>query len=300
MSIPPFLKLPRELRATVYHYYVLEPDGYHFDYDASTFRKADGRPLNLSLILTCRTIRTEMRYLPLHTNTFIFATACSESERLRAGRFQSLLERHLEEQCFVLTSARLNDSLRRYFTPKIMARLNESYSEFQRLFDVIDSWSTLPHACEPRSKLGTRRWGGSYSRFSSFVSYALELLTKDFPNFKRELHCVKSLLNSRYLLSCYCSPWSIPSEQEIVEMEEIASLRNKSAQRRYSRQDVFALCPRDTWTRIKWRWSAAACFISFFKTLSREYRLRIRRVSLLEDHDSVGHPECHAGGLVPF
>lgn len=257
MSVFPFLKLPRELRDLIYPYYVFEVDGYHFDYSASTFRRADGRPLDLSLMYTCKMIRAEMHSIPLQTNLLVFATACSESERLRAGRFQRLLNRLLEMRCFVLASTRLVPRMRSFLTPKIMANVAEKYPQFLRIFDVIDSWGNgRPIRDLSRYELGSCEWGGSYSTFSSFVDYVLRLITEESPDFiqsaastpKGDWMGHRDFVNSRFLVSCCCSPWSIPSEEEINEMEKVKSLCRKSG----SRYDVFAFSGHpDTWKRIK-------------------------------------------------
>ena len=299
MSVFPFLRLPRELRDIIYSYYALEADGLYFDYDASTFRKADGRPRDLSLVYTCKTIRAEMHDIPLKTNLLVFATACSESQRLRAGRFQRLLDGLLEMRCFVLASTRLVPHMRSFLTPVIMAKVREKYPQFLRLFDVIDTWNTSRNVRDlSRYRLSSREWGGSYSTFSSFVVYVLRLLTEGSPNFIEAAASMpraawlshRDFVNSRFLVSGCCSSWSIPSEQELNEMEKVIPLES----RYYRPRDVFAFSRHhDIWTRIKWHWSAAACAISFFKSLPRYTRVQIRRVLLLEDHEwVVGHPEC--------
>ena len=293
----PFLKLPRELRDMVYHHYVLEPDGYHFDYNANTFRKFSGQPLDLSLLYTCKAIREEMRYVTLNINRLVFATVYSESERLRAGRWQRLVERIQEMKCFVLASTVLVRSMRRFFTTKVEAKVKERYPQFLRVFSLIDSWNTHNLIREqPRYKLSSRGWGGSYSTFSSFVTYTLGVIAEESPDFidaatsmpKGEWVDHRKFVKSCFLLSD-CSPWSIPSEQEIKEMEKVVPLKTK-----FYFQHNTSKCRihHDTWERIKWRWSAAACAILFFKSLPGDVRLQIRRVSLVEDHESVGHPEC--------
>ena len=293
----PFLKLPRELRDMVYQHYVLEPDGYHYDYDASTFRKFNGQPLDLSLTYTCKAIRVEMRYITLNTNRLVFTTVYSESERLRAGRWQRLVERVFDMKCFVLASTVLVRSMRRFFTTKVEAKVKEKYPQFLRIFSLIDSWNTHnPIREQPRYKLSISSWGGSYSTFSSFIVYTLRLIAEESPDFinaatsmsKGEGVDHRAFVNSRFLLSD-CSPWSIPSEQEINEMEKVVPLKHKF----YFHHNIWTCrIHPETWERIKWRWSATACAISFLKSLPDHVRLQIRKVSLVEDHESVGRPEC--------
>ncbi len=83
----PFLQLPREVRDPIYHYYVYEPDGYHFDYQSGKLRASGNRPVDLALMYTCKAIAAEMQHLALRSNVLHFSTIGSEAERLQAGRF---------------------------------------------------------------------------------------------------------------------------------------------------------------------------------------------------------------------
>ena len=67
-------RLPRELRDEIYHYYVLEEDGYHHDATSDKLRQASGRPINLSLQYTCKKTATEMEGLALQVNRVTFRT----------------------------------------------------------------------------------------------------------------------------------------------------------------------------------------------------------------------------------
>ncbi|RTE82597.1 hypothetical protein BHE90_002914 [Fusarium euwallaceae] len=59
--------------------------------------------------------------------------------------------------------------------------------------------------------------------------------------------------------------------------------------------------PEATWLfREKFRFSAAAVAIWFFKRLPNQKRQHLRNVLLNEDHVSVHNPECHVHGLIPF
>ena len=256
-----------------------------------------------------------MQHVPYNVNLLVFKTACSERERLKAGRFQRLLDRLLEVKCFVLASTKLTPTTRTFLTPKIVAKVAEEFPQFLGIFDVLDYWSEGPAPSKyhrrngarygSRYSLSERKWGGTYSTFSSFVDYVLRLVVEESPDFvgsaasmpRAENLRHANFVNTRFLTSTCCSPWSIPSEQEIDEMEKVIPLASK----RGHREDVFAFeVHRDTWMRIKWRWSAVACAISVLESLPHHTRLQIRQVRLEEDHESVGHPECHAAGLIPF
>ena len=54
------------------------------------------------------------------------------------------------------------------------------------------------------------------------------------------------------------------------------------------------------WKRVTWRFSAATAAIHWLRSIPLELRLQLRDLLLLEDHESVAHPECHGLGFIPF
>ena len=87
---PAFLDFPREVRDMIYESYVTETDGYHFDHESKKLRAAD-RPIDLSLMYTCKCIAAEMSGLPLKLNVIRFTTGSSESERFKAFLLSQLM-----------------------------------------------------------------------------------------------------------------------------------------------------------------------------------------------------------------
>ncbi|KAJ0335173.1 hypothetical protein COL922a_009632 [Colletotrichum nupharicola] len=104
----PFLRFPRELRDLVYRLYVTIEGGYLCDTDAFTngrLKGIDGQPIDLALVLTCKTIADEMDYggLALRLNPITFTTLDSpELDLFKAERppprlgpeRRSLMSRH--------------------------------------------------------------------------------------------------------------------------------------------------------------------------------------------------------------
>lgn len=78
-----FLDLPRELRDIIYHHYVFELDGYHFDYETGKLRASNKRRIDLALEYTCRIVAKEMHHLALESNILHFSTV--DIERVKAG-----------------------------------------------------------------------------------------------------------------------------------------------------------------------------------------------------------------------
>ena len=76
-----FLSLPRELRDTIYLYYVIEWNGYHYQYESGKFRTSDGRRIELALMYTCTCVAKEMHHLALNNNVLHFSTVDTELEK---------------------------------------------------------------------------------------------------------------------------------------------------------------------------------------------------------------------------
>ena len=151
--------------------------------------------------------------------------------------------------------------------------------------------------------------------FRDFQDYLIELLSKDtdffktYPNSCDLLRITDEPLRYQYRvghsyprnsdqcwsdrasfvrsehLSINLKPWSIPTEHEQAQMRTLQGVSSSRG---------------NLWKRIRWRYSAVAVAIQFFKSISYDTRLAIRKVVLNEDRRSVGYPECHARGLVQF
>ncbi len=81
------LSLPRELRDQIWSHSLFAEDGYTCDFDAGKLRMADGSPICLDLMYTCRLVAAKTRGLALRVNAVIFTTLYSDNLRPRAGRW---------------------------------------------------------------------------------------------------------------------------------------------------------------------------------------------------------------------
>ncbi|UZP43225.1 hypothetical protein NXS19_011041 [Fusarium pseudograminearum] len=68
------LGLPGEVREKIYRHYFQVDGGYAHDAESDKLKTADGHPIDLSLLYTCRTIACEARDLPLSVNDITFTT----------------------------------------------------------------------------------------------------------------------------------------------------------------------------------------------------------------------------------
>jgi hypothetical protein len=112
-----FLQLPRELRDEIYAHYLWEETGYVHVAKTNKLQRADGRPIDLALVRTCRLVAEEMRGIPLKVNAITFKSYCpevvaSEKEDVWsawsiAGRYDYLLDRlwFAKEEAFAVAAS---------------------------------------------------------------------------------------------------------------------------------------------------------------------------------------------------
>ena len=316
----PLLSLPRELRNNIYHYYLFEADGYHFDFASGKLRASCNRPIDLALMYTCSTIAAEMRHLALGCNVINFWTVGTENERLKALHFHKFLS-DLEHWRSRLLDTRIDSLYHRFKTPDLDAKAALRYPQFEPLLHVVrDRRYGQSPLCEPSGWING--WGAAESTFRGFENYLLELLSEeteyletsidlydrkfgDYANFRllesrddlrpgpepnwgyfdnesewNSRHV--GLLRSRYLFSSP-QPWSIPSAEELAQMRLMEEPREEKFRE-----------------RVRWRFSAAAAAIHFLGSASQTTRLAIRNIVLHEDRYSVARAECHMLGFIPF
>ena len=314
-----FLSLPRELRNTVYDYYTFVPDGYHYDYDSGKLRTSSQQPVYLALMRTCKLVAAEMQHLKLGNNVVTFSTISSETARLKAAHFDLF---YCQSRTVILDAFEtlVEPRLHRYKTEDIDAKVVLQYPQFEPLLHLMHHTGEGKPLLEIGSDSYHLSWGKAPSQFYEFQDYVIELLARDtdyvetFANFYEGIYQFRdsshydaqglvnplrpipalrdsidvnraTLCRSGLLVKPKPEPWAIPSDEEIIRMDT-------------------TLCPSgrysNFWDRVKWRFSAAAAAIRFFRNASLNTRLEIRKIVLHEDHLSVANSECHALGLISF
>ena len=319
-----FLSLPRELRDTIYYYYVFEANGYHFEYESGKLR-ANDRPIDLALMYTCTSIAAEMHYLPLNYNVIHFSTVKTEASK---AAYFGMFFSHIEQCRRDILNALTRPEFRHHLTPDLVDELTLKYPQFAPLFQEQDDFGSRggSSAVSYGRGLGGSSFGEASSAFRSFQIDMLAVLSRDTefaePLAKRfddppggnrfsmdlwfedsesteyedaeqwlRLQTYYSRGRASFLRRAHLfsgtEAWNIPSEDEVAQFVEIL---DASIQR------------RNIWEKVKWRFSAAAAAVHFFKSIARDTDtyLSIRRIALHEDRLSVAHPECHVLGLIPF
>jgi hypothetical protein len=119
------LNLPLELRLQIFHDYFKVEGGYVYNAESDSLKTADNRPIELSLMSTCRPIANDTRHLPLSINTVKFSTLYREDWRSLAGCFNLVASYHsLLQSDFVM-------HLARFMTPDIFSQLAFRYPKFE-------------------------------------------------------------------------------------------------------------------------------------------------------------------------
>ena len=291
----------------IYRYYFSEESGYCFDFESRKLR-ASNRPIDLALLYTSRQIAAETQGLAFEVNTITFSTACPKSrpERLRAGRYDRIMHELRLAKIRAVASTGHRD-LRHFRTPETIVQLSQQWECYAADFKWLDVrvdeervWGTafekIPGQLPTESS-----WGEACSKHLGFVDHALKLFS-DHPNFVGDLaKCdatkQQAFVRSRWLFSSP-DPWSIPTEDELSELEHLLAPRWVKPYAIFHRRNSDEV--DEFWKMILWRYSACAIAIAFLQSLSATMRLNMRKIVLDEDLGSVCRPECHALGLISF
>ncbi|KAF4966815.1 hypothetical protein FSARC_5530 [Fusarium sarcochroum] len=86
--------LPYEVRTEIFCYYFQLDGGYTFNAESEKLVGANGQPIDLSLMYTCRSIADDTKDLPFTVNTISFSTFYTPRWRAWAGRFEYLSRLH--------------------------------------------------------------------------------------------------------------------------------------------------------------------------------------------------------------
>ena len=314
-----FLSLPCELRNIIYDYDTFVSDGYHYDYDSGKLRTSSQQPVYLALMRTCKLVAAEMQRLKLGSNVVNFSTISSETVRLKAAHFDLF---YWQTRAVILDAFEtlVEPRLHCYKTPDIDAKVVLRYPQFEPLLHLMHHTGGGKPLLETGSDSYHVSWGEARSQFCEFQDYMIELLARDtdyvetLANFYEGIYQFResthydmqglikpmrpipalresidinraTLCRSGLLVEPKPEPWAIPSDEEIVRMDTTLGPSERSS---------------SFWERVKWRFSAAAAAIQFFRNASLNTRLEIRKIVLHENHLSVANPECHALGLIPF
>ncbi|KAI4623519.1 hypothetical protein J4E80_003329 [Alternaria sp. BMP 0032] len=253
-------RLPRELRDEVYHYYVLEEDGYHHDATSDKLRQASGRPINLSLQYTCKKTATEMKGLALQVNRVTFRTKLEVPEPDSVCS-NALLWNHL--------LCERERPLRRMFEWSYTLVTLEA---IQRLRELHPDSTAAEQIEKAFIRMGDRiHWLSPDGRI---VHEDLE-----YPN-----QTVQALM-----LGWRPDPWRMPDRAEFDTIFEFLP-RPPAIVEDFDRG----------WYLDDTYYSATAVTIRFLERLPPATRTHLRNITIQENEIGEAHRQTHARGLIPF
>ncbi|KAL8872951.1 MAG: hypothetical protein Q9174_001513 [Haloplaca sp. 1 TL-2023] len=330
-----FFHLPRELRDTIYHYYLFEPEGYHYHLDSGKLRTKDNRSIDLNLMYTCSAIAAETHHLPFRCNILHFSTSeyPSQYERATAERFDHLLKYIREGKKRTLDTIKY-PPLAHYRTPSIDAELTLRYPQLAPVLHLPNHMRRgYTHLCEP-ARSDSSTYGEPDSLFSAFQDNMIHLLSET-PGFRGD---VVNFLDTEFASHVHVNGQLDMSEElrdfrAAFKADRIEG--DKQTGRNYAShvRSVLSMSHPQPWTipsidemsrlhasacqsdgqfetwgqdydgvvdRIRWRFSAAAATIRFFQSISKAACLGLNKVVLHENRISVAASESHALGLIPF
>ncbi|KAF5634185.1 hypothetical protein F52700_5905 [Fusarium sp. NRRL 52700] len=126
-----FLSLPSELRLDIYRAYFHLEGGYVYDVKSDKLKTSEYQPIDLALMLTCRTIADETKHLPLSINTVTFSTLYREDWRSLAGCFNVVTTyyRHLQADLVL--------HLAEFMTPEMYDQLALKYPHVANQLEAV-------------------------------------------------------------------------------------------------------------------------------------------------------------------
>ncbi|KAF5252341.1 hypothetical protein FANTH_2641 [Fusarium anthophilum] len=313
-----FLGLPLELRQRIYHEYFKVDGGYIYDGDSDKLVQADRLPISISLRYACRSVAEETRPFPFKLNSITFSALYRKDLQHQAAIHNNLIQFHTA----LLSELLLR--MRRCVTPEMFDQVEEVAPQYvgcikqlintylrtdgHPRFPPVDfqAVTNFDHRESPnKANLG---WGDSTVGFQRAIVCILHQIN------------VKNAADIAEAIDEVLPEWSVSSSpEELFDMSfdhwDIPSLfcLREAAERLQRQRFLESL---DNWQRIqdndprykgpryryrrKYWFSATAVAIRFLARLSPIQRGYLRKLILNEDRISVGFPESHAIGMIPF
>ncbi|KAF5690900.1 hypothetical protein FCIRC_631 [Fusarium circinatum] len=310
-----------ELRQQIYHEYFIVDGGYVYDGNSDILVQADRKPISISLRYVCRSVAEETRTFPFKLNSITFSTLYRKDLQHQAAIHSNLIRFHT-----VLLSELLL-RMRYFVTPEMFDQVEEVAPHYiqvmksriddcigyDRVFQPVD-FATIANfdneACLTRADLS---WNDNTVGFQRAIVCILRQI--NVKNAADIAEAIKEVLpgwtdssSPEQLFDMLFDHWDIPSLSCLREAAErlqrhrfLESLGNwhRVQDNDSGFLDVRYKGPRYRYRRKYW-FSATAVAIRFLKRLSSTQRGYLHNLVLNEDKISVGFPESHAIGMIPF
>ena len=228
-----------------------------------------------------------MEGIALRSNTLLFSTVYSGSDRLPAAYVNTIITRihRRRTSLFMKTS---EPDFKMFMTQDILDELARLWPQLiPPEYSSAGEWDP-GRACDIAYYLDVAK-----SEKTKLVDHALSLLSanKDFVAAVERIEYTSSAWENNnphdVLAPLHLDPWTILTEEDVSETSRDMLLTTA----RRSQPDL---------NRFKFRYSAAAATIKFLHSLPYGIRQHARKVVLLEDEQAVAFPACDMRGAIPF
>ncbi|CAE7033034.1 hypothetical protein PTTW11_05125 [Pyrenophora teres f. teres] len=331
----PLFRLPRELRDEIYGYYLHEDGGYITSQSAQRIQRLqrqDGRSIELGLSYACKRVATEIEGLALKKNAIRFSVLPAKHESVSrystAGLFDYLLERRagfcrvMLSHAYWLVSPEAMQAVRTRHPgntaveklEKTIIRdgnyyLNQGHLHHFKMLDYVvgdvilhdliqiiaentDFELLTSKEYDPDVDVGPLYvdpdanwdWRSEYSDIDDIGS-----ISSDSDDGTTRSAFYSKETRDR-VVEWRPAFWCMPQQQDLAE---VAKFLPTSLQDLTHDDEGHEL-------RLKQYFSAAAAAIHFLEHLGPKQRMHVRKIVIQEDHTSVGLPQTHARGLIPF
>ncbi|KAL7765737.1 hypothetical protein ACKLNR_003653 [Fusarium oxysporum f. sp. zingiberi] len=327
-----FLGLPLELRQQIYHDYFKVDGDYVYEGDSDKLVQADGKPISMSLRYACRLVAAETKSFPFMLNSIIFSTLYRKDLQHQAAIHSNLIRYH------ALLLSELLLRMRYFVTPEMFDQVDEVAPQYVQTIKrhingcIRDDEYDDSEDDDDSMKFGHRDFGAvaEFDEEGGLICASLDWNDSTI-GFQHAIMCILRQVSSKnaYEISKAISEvlpglTDSASPEELFDMSfdhwDIPSLGRlrETAERLQRHRFLDSLCnwlpiqrgdprwfdatykgPKYTYRRKYW-FSATAVAIRFLNRLSSTQRGYLHKLVLNEDRISVGFPESHAIGMIPF
>ncbi|OBS26022.1 hypothetical protein FPOA_06553 [Fusarium poae] len=310
------LGLPSELRNQIYQDYFTVDGGYVYDGDTDKLVQPGGKPIDISLRSTCRSIALETQDFPFSLNAIRFSTVYRNDWQKQAAYVETIFEHHNKlKKCLLIqlrdlvtsdmyehSNTRISENMS--IVEEWVATAKIAYSE-GRHFDVSEWMDHLEIDESLRPK-----WGQSGLSFSMGLSirHVLWIIAERHPQeFIAAIDAVKPGWSSSHsaldFFDLTVLPWSVPSLAELMTLAEEWQVSEQGDRLlEWFKKNEFHTLYRGPISKYRRRryFSAASLAIRFLNQITKRQRLNIQNLIINEDRASGTRAESHPIGLIPF
>jgi len=282
-----FCRLPKELRDEVYKHYFTVPGGFtiHRTGDGSRvayeLRTSAGEPIDHALRQVCKDLADETEQFVFEYNTIssVSLPAKNQDGQEMAYHWDTQME-HKEKYVEMTVRERLHDIFAD--RSRIMKRILRGFPQYEGVLEEISGyemgWDDMDWDDMSPTNVFPPVTGEGITARRRFLSHACRVLG----------------LSSEFTQP----PPSVPGRRRM--RPTCGTMSNNDC------WEIPASCNSMFEHRIPWsenfnrRFSAAAVMIDFLRGMNERTRIRVRKLDIHEDRQSIALPECHAQGLVQF